>query len=96
MTRDVGIRDPRELFDIGPQILGAQSAVQPDGNWLRVTDRVPERLCRLPRERPAALIRDGAGNHDRHIEIKTFLRNTIDRKQGGFAVQGIEDRFRPG
>ena len=50
MARDVRRRDAREVLDERPHLLRAERAVDADDERLRVLDRRPERLDRLPRE----------------------------------------------
>lgn len=57
-----------------------------------MTQRVPERLDRLPGENAARCIGDGAGDHDRH-EFAGVLEQLIEREQRGLCIERVEDRF---
>ena len=81
---------PRQLGDVGPHQLGAQRAVQADGERLGMAHRVPERLHRLARERAAGEVGDGAGDPDRQLERRR-RRTVEDRLDRGLGVQRVED-----
>jgi len=85
----VHIGDLRQLFDIGPQVLGTKRAVQPDRERPRVGNRVPERLGGLSGKRAAAGIGDGAGHHDRNVHAIAY-EVVVDGKQCGLAIERVE------
>ena len=55
---NIGVCYGRQLFDVLAQIVGAQGTVQADRQWLRMSERVPERLCCLSGERTSGRIGD--------------------------------------
>ena len=92
MQAGVHIGDLRQLLDVGPQVLGAERAVQPDRERPRMGNRVPERLGGLAGKRAAAGIGDGAGHHDRHVHAIAD-EVIVDGEQRGLAVQRVEHRL---
>ena len=71
---DQGVGDARQLGDVRAHQLGAQGAVEPDGERLGVLDRVPERLDRLARQGAARAVGDGAGDPDRQRLVALVLQ----------------------
>ena len=51
---------------------------------------VDERLHRLPRQRPAALVHDGARDEHGHLLV-LLLEECLDGEEGGLAVGRVED-----
>ncbi len=88
----VALGDAREVGEIRPHVAGAERAVDPDAEWMRVPDGDVERLEGLPRERPAALVRDGERNHHRQADAR-LREHVLDREDAGLRVERIEDRF---
>ena len=74
---DIGIGDPRQLLDVRPQLVGAQGAVEPDGQRLGVAQRVPEGLGGLAGQGAADGVGDGAGDH--HRQRARRARRTLAR-----------------
>ena len=74
------------------QFIGAQRTVQAHGNRLGVRDGVPERFHGLSRQRAAAFIGDGAGNHDRQFQA-AVVEILARGEDGCLAVQGVEHGF---
>ena len=80
--------DSRELGDVRPHLTGAERAVDADDQRIRVLDRRPETVDRLPTERAAGEI------DDRHADPERELRG--DRARGDqrrLRVQRVEDRL---
>ena len=92
MRRDQRIEGPRQVGDIGTQLLGAQGAVQTDGERIGVAHRMPEGFRRLARQGAARQIGDGAGNPHRqaHTHLLIDFLDGIDRR---LAVQRVEHGF---
>ena len=67
MARDVRRRDAREILDERPHLLRAERAVDADDERLRVLDRRPERLDRLPREVAPAHVDRGEREPERKL-----------------------------
>ena len=95
-VRQAGVRvagrervgDLRELGDVRAHLVGAQRAVQADDQRARVPDRRPERVHRLPGQRPAGAV------HDRHRDPDRQVRRDVVRGlQRGLRVQRVEDRL---
>ena len=86
------IGDARQLLDVRPQLPGTQCAVQTDDRRLGVTDRVPEGLDRLARERAPGGVGDRAGNHQRQIAAGR-LEHAAHREQRRLGIERVEDGF---
>jgi hypothetical protein len=57
VRRNIDVGDARELLDVGPQLLRAERAVEPDGERSRVAHGIPESLRRLSESvRPEASV----------------------------------------
>ena len=89
---DEAVGDPRQLGDVGTQLLGAERAVEPDRERLDVAHRVPERLGDLARQGAAAGVGDGAGDDDRPAAA-VLLEQRLEREDRGLGVEGVEDRL---
>ena len=57
-----------DFFEVLAHRLGAQRAVEPDGERPRMAHRMPERRRRLPGKRAARTVGDGARNHQRRAD----------------------------
>ena len=71
---DERVGERREFLDVGPHLLGTEGAVEPDGQRLGVTDRVPERGRCLPGQRAAGAIGDRARDHQRQLIVPVLAR----------------------
>ena len=99
LVRQAGVRvraherggDARQGFHMRSQRFRPQRAVQAHDQRLRVANRMPERLGRLPGERPPARIHDGAGNHDG--QRPGVVEQRIEREQRRLAIQRVEHGF---
>src|SRR4051794_12234352 len=69
--------------------LGAECAVETDGNGARMAHRIPESSRRLPGEQPSRSVRDSAGNHHRHADA-TFFRDFPDCVDRSLRIERIE------
>ena len=87
---DERVGHARHLGDVGPHLLGAERAVEPDGQRRDVADRAPERLGDLAGQRAAARVGDGAGDDDGPAPA-ALLEDGLDREDGGLGVEGVED-----
>ena len=89
---DQRVGDAADVGDMGAQILGAERAVEADGDRPGVADRIPERFGQLPRQQPAGFVGDGAGDHHRHVDAAGFgdFGNRVQRRLG---VERVEDGF---
>ncbi len=87
---DQRIGDTRQIVDMGAHLLGAERAVQPDGEGLRMPQRVPERLRRLAGKGAAGKVGDGAGDHHRHADAAR-LEQPLDGEHRRLGVQRVED-----
>ena len=88
MTAGVGARQPREVLDVGAHLGGAERAVDPDDERLRVLDRGPEGLDRLPGQRSPAQV------HDRDREPQRQVRRDLaGGRDRGLRVERVEDRL---
>ena len=88
--RDLG--DPGELLDPRPELDRPEGAVEPRGERLRVPDRVPERLDRLPRQGTSGCVGDGPRDDDRKAPPPR-LEGRLDGEDRGLCVQGVEHRL---
>ena len=84
------IGDAADVGDVRAKIFGAERAIESDGDRPRVAHRIPERLGQLPRQQPAGLVGDGAGDHHRHVDA-AFLANLGDGVERGLGVKRVED-----
>ncbi len=89
---DQRIGDPPDLGDMGAHLARAERAIKPDRERLRVRDRGPERFRRLPRERAARPVRDGAGDHHRQAD-RPLRKQRLEREDRSLRIQGVEDRL---
>ena len=89
---DVSVRDARQLFDVGPELPGAQRAVETDDERPRVTDRVPERLDGLPGKRAPRRVGDRARDEDRQPE-RELVEHLPHSEECCLGVQRVEDRL---
>ena len=89
---DEAVGDPRQLGDVGPQLLGAERAVEPDGERPDVPDGVPEGLGDLAGERAAAGVGDRAGD-DHRPPATVLVEERLEREDRGLGVEGVEDRL---
>ena len=62
------IGDAADIGDMGAQILGAERAVEADGDRLGVPHRIPERFRQLARQQAAGFVGDGARDHHGHVD----------------------------
>ena len=84
----VGAGQPGQVGDVRAHLLGAQRAVDADHQRAGVLDRGPERLDRLPGQRPAAAVDDR--HRDPQRQVGGDLAGGGDR---GLGVQRVEDRL---
>ena len=89
---DIGVREARQLLDVGPQLFDAQRAVQADGDRPRMAHRGPEGFHRLARERAARGIGDRAGDDDGQVEARR-RRGGAHRVDSRLGIQRVEDGF---
>ncbi len=89
---DIGIREPRELFDVRTKLFDAERAVQADGDRPRMAHRRPERFHGLARERSPRRIGDRAGDDDGQVHAGRIERGAhrVDSRLG---VQRVENGF---
>src|SRR6202043_896226 len=85
----ISVGHPGELLHVGPQLRGAERAIEADGERLGMADRVPERLGGLPRERASGGIRNRAGDDERQIaaELIQYAAHAVERR---LRVQGVK------
>ena len=81
-------RDPRQLGDVRPHLARAERAVDADDQRVGVLDRRPERLDRLPGERPAREVDDRDADPER--QLRRRVARSDDRR---LRVQRVEDRL---
>jgi len=77
-----------EVRQVGPHLLGAEGAVDADGQRRGVLDRDPERLDGLPGEVAAAPVDDRNRDHQR--QLGRHRAGGGDRR---LAVEGVKDGF---
>ncbi len=87
---NVGVGLGRQLLQVGAQVLGAEGAVQADGNRPGVAHRVPEGLGGLPRQGAPGGVGDGAGDHDRQLEAELVV-DALHGEDRRLGVEGVED-----
>ena len=89
---DQRVGDAADVGDMGAQILGAERAVEADGDRPGVPDRIPERFRQLAGQQPAGLVGDGARDHHGHVDAARF-GDFGDRIQRRLGVERVEDGF---
>jgi hypothetical protein len=89
---DERVRDPGQLREVRPHLVGAEGAVEPHQQGLGVPHGVPERLGHLAREGPPGGVGDGAADHDRPTAA-ALLEERLDGEDRGLGVEGVEDRL---
>ena len=92
MARDARLGDRGQLFDIGPQLLGAEGAIEAHGDRLGVPHRVVERLGGLAGKGAPRGVGDRSGDHYRDAQA-VALESLLDRDQGRLGVQRVEHRL---
>ena len=102
MRGDEARRDAGELGDVRPQLARAERAVDADDQRVGMLDRGPERLDRLPAQRPARQVddrdrdperqlgRDLARGGDRRLRVQR-VEDRLDQEQVGAAVGQAAD-----
>src|SRR5690606_6022697 len=86
-TRQVG-----KLFDIRAHFAGTELAVDPDGERASMTDRIPESLDRLARERPSGSVGNRHGEPDGKADAG-FFKKFLQGENRGLEVERVEGRF---
>ena len=89
MGADQRVGGARQIGDIGAQFLGAQRAVEADGEGIGMAHRMPEGFRRLAGQRAARQIGDGAGNPHRQA-LAQFVEHFLDGEDRGLGVQRVE------
>ena len=84
------VGDAREVLDVGDHVLGAERAVEADGEGLGVRHGVPERLVRLAGQRAPGVVHDRAGDEDRDL-LPPLLEEEVDGEHRRLGVEGVED-----
>jgi hypothetical protein len=84
----VGLR--RELGEEGVHEVGAEGAVEADGEGLDVAHGVPERLDGLRGDHGLAAAADGGGDHDRQADL-VLGEDLLDGDERGLGVERVED-----
>ena len=82
-----------QVLYIGTQLRRAASAVQTHRQRARVSDRRVEGIDGLARHDAAALVGDGAGDHDGHA-LALVREHLLDGAQASLERQGVEHGFR--
>ncbi len=90
--RNSAVANARQFLDVLAQFLGAECAVQAEGERLDVVQRIPEGLGGLPGQRTAGSIGDGAGDHHRPAP-PSIVEEGFDGEQRGLGVECVEDGF---
>ena len=74
------------------QLLRPERAVEPDDQRVGVADAVPERLDRLPGQRPSGRVDDRPGHDDRQ-PLAELVEQGLDAEDRGLRVERVEDRL---
>ena len=82
---DVDVGDARELFDIGPQLLAAERAIQSHHQRPGVADGIPKRFGRLARQGAPRCIGDRAGDDDGQL-LAHFVEHLAHGEQRGLGI----------
>ena len=89
---DEGVGNGRQFVEMRTHSVGAERAIEADGKWFGVTQRMPECRWRLAGQGAAGKIGDRAGNHHRQ-EDALFLEHLFRGEDGSLGVERIEDGF---
>ena len=89
---DVGAGDVGEFLDEGAHLVGAEGAVEADGEWLGVRDGVPECFGFLRGDHCFTAHADGGGDDDGEFE-SAFFEDVLHGNEGGLGIERVEDRF---
>ena len=89
---DEGLRDGRDFGQMRAHRIGAERAVEADGEGLGMAHRVPEGFRRLAGERAAGKVGDRAGDHYRQV-ILPLGEHFLAGKDRCLGVQRVEDRL---
>ncbi len=81
-----------ELFEERVHEVGAEGAVEADGERLDVLDGVPEGFGGLGGDQGLAAAAYGCGDHDREL-LLVLVEDFADGDEGGLGVEGVEDGF---
>ena len=92
VATDVRLGDRRQGLDLAPHDVDADGAVEADAQGVEVRDRVVERLDRLPREGPQALLEDRPGDHHRDAAARV-LEVLVDGEQARLHHERVERRL---
>ena len=82
----------RELGEEGPHEVGADGAIETDGERMVAADGVPHGLDSLGGDHGFAAETDGGGDHEREPNI-VLGEDLLDGDEGGLGVERIEDGF---
>ena len=89
---DVAVGHIGQLFEVGSHVIGAEGAVDADGNGFRMLDAIPEGGRGLAGEGPAGFVGNGNRDHDRQ-PLAGFFKDLFDGEEGGLGVEGVENGF---
>ena len=89
---DEGLRDGGDFRQMRAHGIGAQRAIEADGEGIGVAHRIPERLRCLAGERAAGKVGDRARDHDRQVDA-LFLEHLAGGEDRRLGVERIEDGF---
>ena len=92
VAADPEFGDGRQLLEVGAKRIGAESAVQTEGQGCGVAERVVERLGGLAGQRSPALVGDRARNHQGEADARG-VELLHDREERRLRVERVEDGF---
>ena len=92
IARDGGTGFLRQFREEGTHQVGAERAVQSDGERFDMFHRVPQRLDGLRRNHRLAAAPDSGGDGDGQANL-VRVEHLLNRHERGFCVQRIEDGF---
>ena len=92
MGARVAVSHERERFDVRAQLAGAERAVDAHDQRLRVLDRRPEGVDRLPGERAAGEVDDRDRDPERDLR-PLLVEDVADGGDSRLRVQRVEDRL---
>src|SRR5574343_1950200 len=90
--RDVAVADAGQFLDVLAQFLGAERAVQAEGERLDVVQRIPESFGGLAGQRATGGIGNGARDHHRPAAL-VHVEELFDGKQRRLGVECVKDGF---
>ena len=92
VTADIGVGHLRQHIHMLTQVFGTQCAIQTNGEWLHMSQGIPERLGSLPGQGAAGGIGNRARDHHWQAGAE-FVEHIINGKQRSLGIEGVKHGF---